>query len=54
MADIEEMGDHIAGDTSTVEEALDALNEIASNIEEANWSVQEASDVDLDCRSQKY
>lgn len=38
---------------SQYEEALDALNGIASNVEEANWSVKEVGDINFDCRSQK-
>jgi len=45
VTDIEEMGDRITTGTDTIEDALDALDEIAANVEEANRGIQEISDV---------
>ena len=41
--DIQEMGDRVSAGTTTIETAFDALEDIASNVEESNQAIQEIS-----------
>lgn len=43
VADIQEMGDRVSSGTETIEEALNSLDEIATNVEEVNQSIQAVS-----------
>ena len=48
VADIEDMSDRISSGSDTIADALDALDEIATNVDESNQSIQEISAVTND------